>query len=75
MFKNNIRAQRRLKNLTQSQLAEFCGVTKNTISLYEIQKMQPRLEVAVKIAVVLGVDLDDLIDWRSIERRSYKAAK
>lgn len=75
MFKNNIRAQRRMKHLTQSQLAEFCGVTKNTISLYEIQKMQPRLEVAVKIAVVLGVDLDDLIDWRSVERRSYKAAK
>lgn len=56
-------------------MAEFCGVTKNTISLYEIQKMQPRLEVAVKIAVVLGVDLDELIDWRSVERRSYKAAK
>lgn len=75
MLKNNIRAQRRMKHLTQSQLAEFCGVTKNTISLYEIQKMQPRLEVAVKIAVVLGVDLDELIDWRSVERRSYKAAK
>lgn len=76
MLKNNIRFQRKLKNLTQQQLADLCGVTKNTISLYEKQKMQPRLDILVRMSIVLVVEMDALVDWRTVERRpNYKAAK
>lgn len=55
---------RKLKNLrhekriTQGQLAEAIGITRSTISNYEIGRRTPRLKDLQNIAKVLGVGLD-----------------
>jgi transcriptional regulator with XRE-family HTH domain len=44
--------------MTQKQLAEMCGVSLTTISLYEHDKQDPSLFNATCIADALGVSLD-----------------
>jgi len=59
---NSIRELRIRKNLTQQQLANMVGISKKTISAYETGKAVPSLRVAIKLAKVLDVSLDDLFD-------------
>jgi putative transcriptional regulator len=57
--KNNIRTLRFHRNeMTQQQLAEQVGVTRQTIVAIEKEKYSPSLEAAFKIAAVLGEPLD-----------------
>ena len=44
--------------MTQQQLAELVGVTRQTIVAIEKEKYSPSLEVAFKIALALGEPLD-----------------
>lgn len=44
--------------MTQAQLAEQVGVTRQTIVAIEKEKYSPSLEVAFRIALVLGEPLD-----------------
>lgn len=48
------------KGLTQEELAIKVGVTRQTISLIEINKYNPSLNLCKKIALILGVTLNDL---------------
>lgn len=52
---NYIRAFRIDLGMTQQQLADIVGVSKNMISDYELQKSQPSLLVAHCISEALGV--------------------
>ncbi|MBZ9693468.1 helix-turn-helix transcriptional regulator [Clostridium sp. M14] len=54
------------KNLTQEQLAEKIGVTRQTIGLIEKGKYTPSISLCIKIAKVLDKTLDDLF-WE-VER-------
>ncbi len=54
------------KNLTQEQLAEKIGVTRQTIGLIEKGKYNPSISLCIKIAKVLDKTLDDLF-WE-VER-------
>jgi len=47
-------------DLTQSELARQVGVTRQTILALEAQKYGPSLELAFRIAYVLGAPLEDL---------------
>lgn len=58
---NRIREVRQQsKTLTQSELARKVGATRQTIIAIEAQKYAPSLELAFRIAYVLGVDIEDL---------------
>jgi putative transcriptional regulator len=58
---NNIRKLRFERNeLTQQDLAERVGVTRQTINAIELGKYSPSLEVAFRIAAVLQVPLDQV---------------
>ncbi|MCC6379238.1 MAG: helix-turn-helix transcriptional regulator [Burkholderiales bacterium] len=46
--------------MTQGELAERTGVTRQTINAIEGNKYSPSLEVAFRIAKVLGVPLTDV---------------
>ncbi|MBN1040329.1 transcriptional regulator [Clostridium botulinum] len=48
------------KNLTQEQLAEKIGVTRQTIGLIEKGKYNLSISLCIKIAKVLDKTLDDL---------------
>jgi len=57
--RNNIRTLRFQTNeMTQQQLAEHVGVTRQTIVAIEKERYSPSLEAAFKIAAALGQPLD-----------------
>ncbi len=49
--------------MTQSDLAEKIGMTRQTIAAIEAGKYSPSLEAAFRIAHVFGVKLDDVFQW------------
>ena len=49
--------------MTQSELAEKIGMTRQTVAAIEQAKYSPSLEAAFRIARVFGVGLDDVFQW------------
>ena len=47
--------------MTQEQLADAIGRSDQSIRAYELDKAQPPIDVADRIAYALGVALDDLL--------------
>ncbi len=61
---NNLRAIRRgTADLTQQQLADLVGCTRQTIAALEREKYSPSLVLAFKIAIILGVKVDELFNF------------
>ncbi|GAB4497470.1 MAG: helix-turn-helix transcriptional regulator [Anaerolineales bacterium] len=62
---NNIRKLRFFQNeMTQQQLAEKVGVTRQTIIAMEQDKYSPSLELAFRIAHVFGVPLEEVFTYQ-----------
>ena len=49
--------------MTQSELADRIGMTRQTVAAIEAGKYSPSLEAAFRIAHVFGVKLDDVFQW------------
>ncbi|BAL89595.1 putative transcriptional regulator [Actinoplanes missouriensis 431] len=61
---NRIRALRAAGgDMTQAELADRVGVTRQTLIAVEQGKYSPSLEVAFKIARALGVPIDDVFQY------------
>ncbi len=61
MISTNIKKYRKLKGLTQKELAEKCNCATGTIQQYELNKRQPRLEQLNSIANALDISIIDLL--------------
>ncbi|CEE00091.1 MULTISPECIES: helix-turn-helix transcriptional regulator [Bacillaceae] len=59
-MKNKIKAIRKKLGITQEQLAEDCGVVRQTINCIENNKYDPTLELAFKLSKTLNVKVDEL---------------
>lgn len=66
---NKVKAARTEKQLTQLQLADKTGVTRQTISLIEKGKYNPTLRLCLDICYALDKTLDEVF-WR--ERRGVR---
>lgn len=63
-IRNNIRRLRFDANeMTQAELAEKIGVTRQTLLAIEAAKYSPTLELAFRIAKVFGVPLDAVFQF------------
>lgn len=63
---NNIRKLRFSHNeMTQQQLAEKVGVTRQTIIAMEQEKYSPSLELAFRIALVFAVPLEEVFSYEA----------
>jgi putative transcriptional regulator len=51
--------------MTQQQLGQRIGVTRQTLNAIELGKYSPSLEVAFRIAEVLGVPLEQVFQYKS----------
>ena len=60
---NQIRELRALREMTQQELAEQVGVTRQTVIAMEQDKYSPSLETAFKVAIVLGVPLEKCFQY------------
>lgn len=65
---NNIRRLRFFANeMTQQDLAEKAGVSRQTIIAIEAGKYSPSLELAFRIADVFGVKIGEVFDYEMIK--------
>nr|WP_308128965.1 helix-turn-helix transcriptional regulator [Actinoplanes polyasparticus] len=65
---NEIRALRfAAGEMTQAELAERIGVTRQTVIAIEQGRYSPSLETAFRIARVFGVGLDDVFQYPAEE--------
>jgi putative transcriptional regulator len=59
-MKNSIRIERAVKNITQAELAEQVGVSRQTINTIESNKYVPSTVLALKIARVFGKPMEEI---------------
>lgn len=63
-IRNNIRTLRFFHNeMTQKELADEVGVTRQTIIAMEQEKYSPSLELAFRIAQVFDVPLEEVFSY------------
>lgn len=73
---NNIRTLRfHNDEMTQKDLAEKVGVTRQTIVAIEKAKYAPSLELAFRIAHVFGVPLDEVFSYDASSDPQFKQKK
>ena len=61
-MRNNLRVQRAIKNLTQAELAELISVSRQTINTIESGKYVPSTVLALKMAKVFGVPVEEVFE-------------
>lgn len=67
MFKDNLIQLRKLNNMTQEDVAEKVGVSRQAVAKWESGETAPDLERARLLAEVFGVSLDDLTNYEPEE--------
>ena len=60
VLKNRVKVARAEKNLSQAQLAELVGVSRNTISSIETGQFSPTAKLALVLCVALDKTFEDL---------------
>jgi putative transcriptional regulator len=72
-IRNNVRKLRFLgSEMTQQELAEKIGVTRQTVIAIEQDKYSPSLDVAFRIARVFGVPLEEVFQYGAAAAESGK---
>ena len=59
-MKNSVKVERAIKNITQQELAEAVGVSRQTINFIETGRYMPSTIVALKIARYFGRHADEI---------------
>lgn len=63
---NSIRTLRFFRDeMTQKQLADAIGVTRQTVMAIEANKYSPTLEVAFKISLVFNLPLEEVFQYKT----------
>ncbi len=65
MLKDNLVQLRKLHNMTQEDLADLVGVTRQSVAKWESGESVPDLEKCKIIADNFGISLDDLANYSS----------
>jgi putative transcriptional regulator len=73
VISNNIRTLRFFANeMTQQELAELTGVTRQTILAVAAGKYSPSLEFAFRIADVFGVTINEVFSYEVVDQTGKK---
>lgn len=59
--------------MTQQELAERVGVTRQTVNAIELGKYSPSLEVAFRIAVAFGVGIEEVFAFATDDKSGSKS--
>jgi len=68
MLNQQIRELRSARKMTQVELADLLGVSKQSVSNWENDNIQPSIEMLVKLAEVFSVSTDYLLGLDPSER-------
>lgn len=67
MFKDNLVELRKIHDMSQEELADKIGVSRQTLSKYETGESLPDIEKCKLIADAFGVSIDDLLNYEPQE--------
>ena len=62
-----LKAARAAKDLSQGDLADLTGVTRQTITSIEVGRYTASLELAYKIAHYFGLSIEEVFDFSHLE--------
>ena len=65
MFHDNLVTLRKLKNMTQEDIAEKIGVSRQSVAKWETGETVPDLDKCKILAEIFEVSLDDLANYES----------
>lgn len=65
MFSDNIMQLRKMKRMSQEDLAEKLGVSRQTLSKWETGESLPDIEKCKLLAEIFEVTLDDMVNYES----------
>ncbi len=68
-FESKIHVYRATKRMTQQELADLTGVSRQTIMQLERNRYNPSMMLAYSISKVFGVTIEDLFDFSEAEER------
>ena len=68
----NIKRIRKVKNISQKELANRLNISPQNLAQYENGKRKPKIETLNRIATALGVNVTDLMDISNILSESKK---
>ncbi len=63
MFKDNLVSLRKIKGISQEELAEKVNISRQTLSKYEKGESVPDINICKKMAEFFDVSVDDLISY------------
>ncbi|MCR5736032.1 MAG: helix-turn-helix domain-containing protein [Eubacterium sp.] len=63
MLSKNLVELRKMKKMSQEELAERIGVSRQTLSKYETGESLPDIEKCKALAEAFGVSIDDLVNY------------
>ena len=63
MYKIHIKLWRKIRFMSQKELAKKIGISQNYLSEIENQKFDIKLSLVIKICIALDISLNDLIDY------------
>ena len=70
-MRNKLKVYRAMYDLTQEDLAQKLGITRQTVLSIEKQKYDPSLELAFKISNLFKVKIEDIFSYPASEDSSH----
>lgn len=67
-FESKIHVYRATKRMTQQELADLVGVSRQTIMQLDRNRYNPSMLLAYSIAKVFDVTIEDLFDFSEVEK-------
>ena len=67
MFSENLIHMRKMRQMTQEEIAEKVGVTRQAVAKWEAGETVPDLEKSRRLAEIFGVSLDNLANYEPEE--------
>ena len=68
-FGENLKKERELADLTQSEMARLLGIKQQQLSRWECDKVEPTLYYIARIVRLLNIPFEDLIDGLEMQER------
>jgi len=62
---NELKVWRAKADVTQAELADVVGVSRQTINAIERGRYDPSLELAFELAIYFECDIEDIFDYES----------
>ena len=66
-MRTNIRELRESRNISQKELGELVGVSRQTINYIEMGKTSPKITVALKIAKIFNTSVEEIFELEEDE--------